>query len=76
MKLSPAKYVRFTAFRTLYEREPVYYDVIYLREPFSEIYIEKEDWDNSTACGYSLEVQGMTGGTHNKRHYSSNAHSF
>jgi hypothetical protein len=57
---------KFEAFRTLYEREPAYRgqacDLIYLREPFSEICIEKEDWDNSTAYGSSLEVQGVAGG--------------
>jgi hypothetical protein len=66
MKLSHAKYAKFEAFRTLYEREPAYRgqarDLIYLREPFSEIRIEKEDWDSSTAYGISLEVQGAAGG--------------
>jgi len=66
MKLSHAKYAKFEAFRTLYEREPAYRgqacDLIYLREPFSEIRIEKEDWDSSIAYGISLEVQGAAGG--------------
>ena len=63
MTLSLAK---FEAFRTLYEREPAYRsqasDLIYLSKPFNEICIKKEDWDSSTACGISLEVQAMTGG--------------
>jgi len=57
---------RFESFRALYEEEPVRKsparDTIYLREPFNEIYIKKEDWDSSITHGHSLEVQAMAGG--------------
>jgi hypothetical protein len=57
---------KLEAFLVLYQREPAYrtqpQDEVYLREPFSDICIKKEDLDSSIAYGVSLEVQGMPGG--------------
>jgi hypothetical protein len=56
---------KLEAFLVLYERELACrtqpQDTIYLREPFSDICIKKEDLDSSIAYGVSLEVQGMAG---------------
>ena len=67
MTLTAKQTIYFFNFRTLHEREPAYRgqtncDLIYLSEPFNEIYIKKEDWDASITYGSSLEVQGMAGG--------------